>query len=227
MRNHERIPNTSPTSLPPKSSVARVPSAVETGICNTVPLSSQALRANPRDNRWFGSQQSSIVSRSPSHRATSPPPGQLHRSGKNLFRIPVLGTILRNTYVMPINRDSAGTESVREAVRRMDAGFLVGVFPEGTRSADGKLGEIKPGFVALARRAKQPIYPVGIAGADRAMPKGGLKIYPKKIRVIFGEPIPADEVVRLSKKGNEEEFLNVIHDRLQECLDEANAWYDS
>jgi len=59
------------------------------------------------------------------------------------------------------------------------------------------------------------------------MPKGGLKIYPKKIRVIFGEPIPADEVVRLSKKGNEEEFLNVIHDRLQECLDEANAWYDS
>jgi len=146
---------------------------------------------------------------------------------ENLFRIPVLGTILRNTYVMPINRDSAGTESVREAVRRMDAGFLVGVFPEGTRSADGKLGEIKPGFVALARRAKQPIYPVGIAGADRAMPKGGLKIYPKKIRVIFGEPIPADEVVRLSKKGNEEEFLNVIHDRLQECLDEANAWYDS
>ena len=146
---------------------------------------------------------------------------------ENLFRIPVLGTILRNTYVMPINRDSAGTESVREAVRRMNAGFLVGVFPEGTRSADGKLGEIKPGFVALARRAKQPIYPIGIAGADRAMPKGGLKIYPKKIRVIFGEPIPAEEVVRLSKKGNEEECLKVIHDRLQECLDEANAWYDS
>jgi 1-acyl-sn-glycerol-3-phosphate acyltransferase len=146
---------------------------------------------------------------------------------ENLVRIPILGTILRSCYVIPINRDSAGTESVREAVRRMNAGFLVGVFPEGTRSADGNLGEIKPGFVALARRAKQPIYPIGIAGADRAMPKGGLKVYPKKIRVIYGEPIPAEEVLRLAKKGNEEEFLKVIHAKLQECLDEANAWYES
>lgn len=146
---------------------------------------------------------------------------------ENLFRIPLLGTILRMCYVIPINRDSAGTESVRKAVQRMNAGFLVGIFPEGTRSADGKLGEIKPGFVALARRAQQPIYPVGIAGADRAMPKGGLIVYPKKIRVIFGEPIPAEKVIQLAKKGNEEEFLKLIHTRLQECLDEANAWCES
>lgn len=146
---------------------------------------------------------------------------------ENLFRIPVLGRILRRTYVVPINRESAGSESVRESVRRMKAGFLVGVFPEGTRSTDGELGEIKPGFVAVARRAKQPIYPVGIAGAHRAMPKGGLKVYPRKIRVIYGEPIPAEEVARLAKKGNEEEFLQVIRERLQACLDEANEWYHS
>jgi len=146
---------------------------------------------------------------------------------ENLFRIPLLGTILRKIYVMPINRDTAGTESVREAVRRMKAGFLVGVFPEGTRSSDGELGDIKPGFVALARRAKQPIYPVGIAGAYRAMPKGGLSIYPKKIRVVYGEPITADEVIHLARKGNEDEFLKSIHAKLQECLDEANDWYNS
>lgn len=146
---------------------------------------------------------------------------------ENLFQIPIIGGILRRTYVMPINRESAGSGSVREAVRRIKAGFLVGVFPEGTRSTDGELGEIKPGFVALARRAQQPIYPVGIAGAYRAMPKGGLKLYPRKIRVVYGEPIPAEEVKRLAKKGNEEEFLRVIHERLQACLDEANRWYYS
>lgn len=145
----------------------------------------------------------------------------------NLFRIPVIGWILQRTYVVPINRESAGTESVREGVRRMKAGFLVGVFPEGTRCTDGEMGEIKPGFVAVARRAKQPIYPVGIAGAYRAMPKGGLKIYPRKIRVVYGEPIPADEVERLAKKGNEDEFLDVIRERLQSCLNEANEWYHS
>jgi len=146
---------------------------------------------------------------------------------ENLFRIPVIGTILRNTYVMPINRDSAGAGSVREGVKRIKAGFLVGVFPEGTRSRDGELGQIKPGFVALARRANAPIYPVGIAGAHRAMPKGGLKVFPRRIRVVYGEPISAEEVERLAQKGNEEEFIRVVRERLQLCLDEANAWLNS
>lgn len=142
----------------------------------------------------------------------------------SLFRVPVIGWILRKTYVMPINRESAGTESVREAVVRMHAGYLVGVFPEGTRSTDGVLGTLKPGFVALARRSKLPIYPVGIAGAYRVMPKGGLRLYFHKVRVVYGEPIPADEVQALARKGNEAEFLSAIREHLQKSLDEANAW---
>lgn len=142
----------------------------------------------------------------------------------SLFRIPIIGWILKLTYVMPINRDSASTESVREAVKRMHAGYLVGVFPEGTRSTDGEIGTIKPGFVALARRSKLPIYPVGIAGASRVMPKGGLRFYFRKVRVVYGEPIPADEVQTLSRKGNEDEFLAAIREQIQISLDEANAW---
>jgi 1-acyl-sn-glycerol-3-phosphate acyltransferase len=142
----------------------------------------------------------------------------------SLFRVPIIGWILRNTYVMPIHREAAGAESVREALRRMKAGYLVGMFPEGTRSTDGQLGEIKPGFVALARRSKLPIYPVGIAGAYRVMPKGGLRFYCRKVRVVYGEPIPADKVQELARKGNEEEFLATIREHIQMCLDEANAW---
>ncbi|MCY2963479.1 MAG: lysophospholipid acyltransferase family protein [Planctomycetota bacterium] len=87
----------------------------------------------------------------------------------SLFRVPVLGWLLRKTYVVPLNREAGATGGLRETIRRMEQGFLVGVFPEGTRSADGRLGEIKPGFAALIRRTATPIYPVGIAGANKAL----------------------------------------------------------
>ena len=80
-----------------------------------------------------------------------------------LFRIPVLGWLLQNTYVVPIDREAARAGAIRELASRMERGFLVGMFPEGTRTNDGQLGEFKPGFVALVRRARVPIVPVGIA----------------------------------------------------------------
>ena len=142
-----------------------------------------------------------------------------------LFPVPFIGWVLRNTYVMPINRDAGGTEVVRKSVKRMQDGFLVGVFPEGTRSRDGVLGELKPGLIALARRGKVPIYPVGISGAYRAMPRGKLGMRFKEIRVVFGEPIPAEQVAELTRKGNEDEFLATIAAAIQSCLDEANEWH--
>ena len=56
----------------------------------------------------------------------------------SLFRVPFIGWTLRNTYVLPIRREGGGTESIRESVRRMKHGFLVGIFPEGTRSVQGQ-----------------------------------------------------------------------------------------
>ena len=58
-----------------------------------------------------------------------------------LFPVPFVGWVLRNTYVMPIRRDAATTETLRESIRRVEHGFYVGIFPEGTRSQDGSIGE--------------------------------------------------------------------------------------
>lgn len=142
----------------------------------------------------------------------------------NLFRVPVIGWILRNTYVMPINREAAGTESIREAVRRMQHGFLVGIFPEGTRSRDGELGEIKPGFIALVRHGKLPVVPVGIAGGTDVMPRGAILPRRGRVRVVFGRPLPADEVLRLSRRGSETQLVELARQRLQECLSDAEDW---
>ena len=144
----------------------------------------------------------------------------------SLFRVPVIGWILRKTYVMAINRDAASTASIRTALQRMNDGFLVGLFPEGTRSFDGKVGEFKPGFISLVRRAKVPVYPVGIAGAHEAMPRGGIRMWPQKVRVVYGEPLCAEEVSRLSKKGREDELVAFVRSAVEACQHEAQTWRD-
>lgn len=139
----------------------------------------------------------------------------------SLFRVPIIGWILRNTFVMPINRDQAGTESIRKAIQRTEDGFLVGVFPEGTRTRNGEIGVLKPGFVALARRARVPIIPVGIAGAYRAMPRGSLLVRPARVGVYVGSPLDADRVAELTQKGREQEFVAYVREHLQQCCQQA------
>jgi 1-acyl-sn-glycerol-3-phosphate acyltransferase len=142
----------------------------------------------------------------------------------SLFRVPVVGWILRNTYVMPLNRDSGGAAGFRETLRRLEDGFLVGVFPEGTRSPDGSLGAFKPGFAALLRRAHIPIYPVGIAGAHRALGKGSLFLKPHRVCVVFGEPFSRETIEPLCQRGRELELVEIVRTRIAECQREAENW---
>lgn len=144
---------------------------------------------------------------------------------ENLFRVPFVGRMLRNMYVLPINRESAGTAALREMIARLNAGFWVGIFPEGTRSADGKLGEIKPGFLAMLRRANVPVCPIGIAGADRALGRNHKLPHFSPVRVVFGKPISAEQVAETLKLG-ETALLDLIRTRLEECMTQASDWRD-
>lgn len=140
----------------------------------------------------------------------------------SLFRVPFVGWVLRNTYVMPINREAASTASLREAIRRLKHGFLVGIFPEGTRTPDGQVGELKPGFLALIRRSKQPVYPVGISGAFEAMPRGSLIMWPRRVRLVYGEPISAETIESYGR--DDEGLLTVVRLRLIACHRAAEDW---
>jgi 1-acyl-sn-glycerol-3-phosphate acyltransferase len=142
----------------------------------------------------------------------------------NLFPVPVVGLVLRNTYVMPINRDAAGTGSIREGVRRMRHGFLVGIFPEGTRSQDGQLGELKPGFIALLRQARSPVVPVGVSGARFILPRGGKWIRRGRVRVAYGPPIAWEELEPLAQRGREAELLAFVRARMLSVRQEAIEW---
>lgn len=142
----------------------------------------------------------------------------------SLFKLPVIGWILRNTYVMPISRESASSASLRETIRRMQHGFLVGVFPEGTRTETGEVGPFKPGFVALIRRAKLPVYPVGIAGAFQAMGKGSWFLKPARVRVVVGEPISVEELAQFDSRDKDQALIDFVRSRVVECSTQAEAW---
>lgn len=142
----------------------------------------------------------------------------------SLFRVPIVGWILRNTYVMPINRSSGSSAVIRESVRRLEQGFLLGIFSEGTRSADGQLGRLKPGFLAVIRRTDVPVIPVGIAGTDKALGRNHWFPRPRRVRVVIGEPIPPEQIEKLSEKGHEREMLELVRQRILDCRQAAVEW---
>ncbi len=143
---------------------------------------------------------------------------------ESLFRVPLVGWILKNTHVLPINQESAGTASIRTLIQRLQEGWLVGVFPEGTRSATGALGEMKPGFASIVRRAKKPVVPVGVSGAFQALPMGGWFLRPVRVRVVFGEPLTVEELDRYSARGQEDALVELIRARIAESFEAAETW---
>ena len=114
-----------------------------------------------------------------------------------LFK-PGLGWFIRSVGGFPIQRDGKGSEGFRETLRRVRAGSIVTFFPEGTRTNDGELAELKPGIVALASRAGVPVIPASIAGTYEAWPRSRKFPRPHPIRVHYGAPIRPEELAGLS-----------------------------
>ena len=90
---------------------------------------------------------------------------------------------------------------MKAVIARLKAGAAVVVFPEGTRTATGRLGEIRPGFAVLAKRAGVPILPVAIVGAFACWPRTRLLPRPGRIRLEYGRVVTAHEVATLDDRA--------------------------
>ncbi len=110
---------------------------------------------------------------------------------KSLFAYPIVGSAFLSAGFIPVNRkerDSA-LESLDKAIESLKHGQSFLIYPEGTRSPDGRLQEFKKGAVVMAIKAGVPIVPVACSGAHRVMEKRSLKIHPGEILVEFLAPI--------------------------------------
>jgi 1-acyl-sn-glycerol-3-phosphate acyltransferase len=109
---------------------------------------------------------------------------------KSLFdRFAPFGWLISRLNAFPVERDRGDVGAVREALRRLNSGAAIVVFPEGTRTLNGDIGSLKPGIFVIAGRAGVPIVPTVIDGAFESWPRWRKTPRPYPIIVAFGEPI--------------------------------------
>lgn len=109
----------------------------------------------------------------------------------NLTKIPILGWGMYLGGYIPISRENVreAMKSLKSASKKITNGISVVIFPEGTRSYDGKLGEFKRGIFVLADEAKVPLVPTSVMGTINIMPRNKFRIRSGRVKVVFGKPV--------------------------------------
>jgi len=136
-----------------------------------------------------------------------------------LFPVPVLGSLIRFLDAIPIDREGVGLSGIKETLRRLKAGELVLIFPEGTRTSDGEVKPLKPGFISLARRGNVPLVPVGLDGAFQAWPRTSKFPRLRRLAVVIGKPIHPDQIAA----AGDDELLTELAQRIRACHQMARS----
>lgn len=113
---------------------------------------------------------------------------------EEFFSIPFLGLAVKSSGQIPLDRKHPrkGLQSIKRAADLLKQGFSIVVFPEGTRSRDGKIHEFKATFFVLPIRTRTPVVPVLIEGTFQALRRGSVLLRRCPVKLTFLEPMPAD-----------------------------------
>lgn len=130
-----------------------------------------------------------------------------------LFRSRAFGWFLRNMHVFSVRRGEGDVGAVKEAIKRLHEGRILIMFPEGTRTENGRIRPIQPGIGMLVRRADVAVVPAVIHGAFEAWPKGQKIFRPRRIRVMYGPPLKTEGL-----KGKE--IVELLQGTLERMLEE-------
>jgi 1-acyl-sn-glycerol-3-phosphate acyltransferase len=144
-------------------------------------------------------------------------PRPLNYMARSSLFFPPLGTLIRTVGGFAIRREGIGAEGLKETLRRLRAGGIVVLFPEGTRSRDGELGPLKPGIAALATRTRVPVVPTAIAGTFEAWPRFHWFPRPHPIRIHFGPPITPEQLAGLDPEA----ITALLRERILQAHHEA------
>ncbi len=124
---------------------------------------------------------------------------QIHYMARDtLFQGGITQWMMESTNTFPIRRGRADSTAVREAIARLNRGYLVNIFPEATRTSDGTIGPIAAGVAIIVHRSKAPVIPIVIDGAFEAWPRNQKFPSCRPIRILYGSPIGHAELAALS-----------------------------
>jgi len=136
-----------------------------------------------------------------------------------LFGFAPFRWLINSLDAIPIDQEGIGLSGMKESLRRLKRGEMVLIFPEGSRTLDGRIAPFMPGFTALAVRSKASILPVAIEGAFDAWPRTRRFPRPATIHVRYAPPILPGEIERL----DERELLAEVERRVRRCHEQLRG----
>ena len=119
-----------------------------------------------------------------------------------LFEVPLFGRLIHALNARPVRREGSDAGALRVALRALERGAALLVFPEGTRGDEGRLREPKPGAALLAVLSGAPVVPVLVQGSGRAWPRGRRLPRPAKVVVTFGPALRFERPVGGDRKDH-------------------------
>lgn len=110
---------------------------------------------------------------------------------KELFDVPVLSFIIKKAGAIPVKRDKSDISTIKTAINLLKEGYVLGIFPEGTRAKPGEFRKPQGGVGYLIEKAKVPVIPILIEGTDKVLPVKSKfpKLFMYNIDVKIGKPI--------------------------------------
>lgn len=135
---------------------------------------------------------------------------------ETLFR-GLFGVMIRTYDAIPVDQEGSALSGLRVTLGRLKKGDAVLVFPEGSRSYDGELQEMRPGVTTLLRRGKASLTPIGLDGAYEAMKIGTAFPRPRKIAMVIGQTVPHEELAKM----NDDEVMELVERLIVDNRDRA------
>jgi len=137
-------------------------------------------------------------------------PRPVHFMAKEeIFKVPVLGNVVRKCNAFPVKRGMGDREALRSGLKVLKDGYVFGLFPEGTRSRTGEIGKGLSGAGFFALRTDANVLPCAIIGPYKSF---------GKLKVVYGKPIAMDDM--RSKKASAEEVTELIMSEIHKLIKE-------
>jgi 1-acyl-sn-glycerol-3-phosphate acyltransferase len=139
----------------------------------------------------------------------------------SLLNVPIVGQVLRNWGMIPVDRSGEDIRALRDILRRLHEGRAVGVAAEGTRNRTGGVGEVHRVLAKLALSTKVPLLPAVVRGTYEALPPGAWFPLPKPVKVVIGRAFTLGELHGLSRDEAVERARQLIREHIIALLNDA------
>ena len=141
-----------------------------------------------------------------------------------LFSNPIARWFFPRVAVIPLDRTRGDLGALKKAIATLKEGKVIGLFPEGTRSPDGRMHPAKGGIGFLIAKGEVPVVPLYISGTYAAFPKGAKKMHPSRVVARLGKPITPEEIrAAMPTKGDYEAVGELVMSRIRELAENSQA----